>query len=69
MEASQQAVLENDNGGRTPAQPDEATDQLLLGHKGRHEDRMQIKSLAQHPRVVGQKEVVQDQVEGHTSRL
>lgn len=69
VEAPQETVLENDDGGRTPTQPDEATDQLLLGHEGGYEDRMQIKSLAQHPRVVGQEEVVQDQVEGNAPRL
>lgn len=30
---------------------------------------MQVEALAQHPRVVGQQEVVQDQVQGNTATL
>lgn len=69
IEASHKAVRQDDERRSTPAQPDEAPHQFLLRDKGVDEDRVQIETLAQHPRVVGQQEVVQDKVECHTAAL
>jgi len=52
------AIDEYDDGRGAPAECDEPFDQPLLGNECGDEDGVQIESLAEHPGVIGQEEVV-----------
>lgn len=60
---AQHPVQHDDAGRDGPAEHDQPLDELFLGHERRHQDRVQVEALAQHPRVVGDQEVVQHQVQ------
>jgi len=63
------AIDEYDDGRGAPAKGDQPFDQPLLGNERGHQDGVQIESLAEHPRVVGQQEVVQSDVQDHAAHL
>lgn len=57
-ETTRHAIDKDDNGRRTPAEGNQPFDQLLLRYECSHQHRVQVETLAQHPRVVGQQEIV-----------
>lgn len=57
-EAARHAVDKDDNGRRAPAEGNQPFDELLLRNECGHQHRVQVEALAQHPRVVGQQEIV-----------
>lgn len=68
-EAPRHAIDKDNNGRRAPAKGNQPFDELLLRNECSHEHRVQVESLAQHPRVVGQQKVVQYDVQRHAVAL
>jgi len=68
-ETACQPIDANDNSRRAPSEGNQPFDQLFLWNECGHKHCMQIETLAQHPRIVGQQKIVQYYVKCHTIAL
>lgn len=66
---AQEPVHDYHNPGCSPSKHNQPLDELFLRDERRHEHRMQIKSFAQHPGVVGEQKVMQHQVQTNAGSL
>lgn len=67
--APRHAIDKDNNGRRAPAKGNQPFDELLLRNECSHQHRVQIETLAQHPRVVGQQKIVQYDVQRNAVAL
>lgn len=62
-------VRQRDEDGREPADDVEPLEKLVVLDKRHHQNRVQIKSLAEHPKVIRQHEVVHQNVQHLAGQL